>query len=124
MQSPCKLKPQQELPCLGLVFHSVLRHRDKELDGTTVKEYLVTCRENGNTVDKWFPGTVLDSALVAEYWSTLAQRQLAGVQKSVPPGFPLPHQIPHSADTGGLDVLGIGRRDALPLRGGGVAGGQ
>jgi hypothetical protein len=100
-----------------LVFQSVLRHRDKELCGTVVKEYLVTCREGGHTVDRWFPDSSLDEALVAEYWSGLAQRQLAGVQAGAPPGFPRPHQIPRSTGTGGLDVLGIRRADALHSEG-------
>jgi hypothetical protein len=96
-----------------LLFQSILRHRDKELRGTVVKEYLVTCREGNKTVDTWFPATALNSAFVAEYWSALAQRQLAGAQEGAPPGFPLPHQIPRSTGTGGLDVLGIRRADAL-----------
>jgi len=55
----------------------------------------------------------LDSALVAEYWSTLARHQWDGVQRGHLMGFPPPHQIPRSAGTGDLDVLGIWREDAL-----------
>jgi hypothetical protein len=62
-----------------LEFHNVLRHWDKELDGSTFKEYLVTCRDNWYMVDRWLPDSALDSTLVAEYWSTLAKRQLADV---------------------------------------------
>ena len=86
----------------------------RDRDGHVVKEILVTCRRGSRTMDEWFPDTTLDSALVAEYWSALAQRQLAGARAGAPLGFPRPHQIPNSTGTAGLDVLGIGPPDAPP----------
>jgi hypothetical protein len=100
-----------------LHFQQILRHRDKELQGTNVRDYLVVCREGNRTVDKWFPDVALPTALLAEYWSALSQRQLAGVQAGAPPAVPRPHQTPHSAGISGLDTLGVRRADALLLEG-------
>lgn len=101
-----------------LRFQQVLRHRDSELHGANVRDYLVTCRDGKVTTDKWFPDSALPEALVAEYWSALAQRQLAGVGGNppvggAPPPFPRPHQVVDGTGTSDPDAMRLGHADVL-----------
>jgi hypothetical protein len=49
----------------GMEYQRILRHRDGELDGRNVRDYLVVCREGSDTSDKWLPAEQLPPPLVA-----------------------------------------------------------
>ena len=89
-----------------VTFHRILRHRDTDLAGHSARDYLVTCRQQDDTSDRWIPQEQLPATTVAAYWNQLAERQLAGTAagpRSVPPR----PQVSHRDGATGLHVLGL-----------------
>ena len=88
------------------VFHKILRQRESVLDGQNVRDYLVSCREGADIIEKWLPGTALPQELVASYWNQLAQAQLA-LSKAGPRLVPPPSQVLTRRGATGMSTLGL-----------------
>jgi hypothetical protein len=96
-----------------LAIHQVLRHRDLRLDDHNVREYLASYREAGSSTVRWVPEDALPAAMLAQYWTELAAKQLSG-RGGPPPGLPRRHQATLGHGSTGLDALGLGHSGARP----------